>query len=381
MDLKTNYCEAILGENPEAKASLRNIPGLEQCSEKLLDWVYKYSKPVNLTPGETLIEEGLFDQWVYFIIEGELDVFIGDNKLGTIHDRIVGERCILGEPRGANLIVGSHGVMALGIEMSIVDQIFREINDYSKAHKNSDTIDQFTNERHILILELYSIVLNEAIARIVGLSRIEEKVLQAYKQEKLGTPSNIESPITKDEIKTINPVLPDGQISEIKDHFVNVNFLDFSRKAFREILDQFKHLSNQSTFRFKNWTHYFKPEENDRLNFQNLFTWLVKDAGFSNKIVIELVLTLFEEASKYMTAANKTVDMILSLFKNQIEREEIIKNIIETEKDVVHNRVNITNLRRLIFEPFEQKLADQSQSHNQSTTSKMDQTDIDALFG
>ena len=70
MDPVTNYCEAILGEDKNAKESIRLIPQLSSCSDSLLDLIFKYSKPVNLKPGEPLIKEGLYDQWVYFIVNG-----------------------------------------------------------------------------------------------------------------------------------------------------------------------------------------------------------------------------------------------------------------------------------------------------------------------
>ena len=76
MDPVTNYCAAILGENQKAMSTIRLITGLTDCSDDLLEMIYAFSKTVNLQPGEVLIQEGLYDQWVYFIIQGELDVVI-----------------------------------------------------------------------------------------------------------------------------------------------------------------------------------------------------------------------------------------------------------------------------------------------------------------
>jgi hypothetical protein len=40
----TNYCEAILGENPQAREAIRYIPELAAVSDELLTMIYRYSR-------------------------------------------------------------------------------------------------------------------------------------------------------------------------------------------------------------------------------------------------------------------------------------------------------------------------------------------------
>ncbi|NQU63146.1 MAG: cyclic nucleotide-binding domain-containing protein [SAR324 cluster bacterium] len=169
MDPVTNYCAAILGDDEKAKSAIRLIPGFANCSDALLGMIYAYSKTVSFQPGEVLIEEGLYDQWVYFIIQGELDVFINGERMGTTGGPIVGERCILGDPRGANLVAGKDGLMALGVEMSIIDELNRDINNFTHTASSDEEAEAFANEHIAIGLELFIIILNEVIGRITKL--------------------------------------------------------------------------------------------------------------------------------------------------------------------------------------------------------------------
>jgi len=174
----TNYCEAILGNNTSAKKTIRLIPELSNCSDELLDLIFTYSKAVNIKEGEVLIKEGLFDQWVYFMVKGQLDIFVNNSKLGSTPGSLVGERCIIGEPRGATLVAGEDGVMALGIEMSLMDEINRQINDFSQTETDVPKILAFSNEKNKIVIELLAIVLNEVILRILDLSQTSLYILK-----------------------------------------------------------------------------------------------------------------------------------------------------------------------------------------------------------
>ncbi|MDH4225019.1 MAG: hypothetical protein OEW12_05190 [Deltaproteobacteria bacterium] len=123
MNPAANYLDQILGDSTEAKMALREIPIFNGISLPLLDLLYRYSKVVALQEGVTLIKEGEFDQWVYLVITGKLAVFVGDERVDTIFNSLVGERCLLGEPRKATLKADKGGVTALGVDMALLDYL------------------------------------------------------------------------------------------------------------------------------------------------------------------------------------------------------------------------------------------------------------------
>lgn len=123
MSVATNYLTNILGEDEDAHMALREIPVFHTASEELLDLIYSYGRVFALGEGQELTREGEFDQWVYFIIDGRLDVFLGGEWVDTIASSLVGERCILGESRKATLRAGKGGTSALGVDMALLDAL------------------------------------------------------------------------------------------------------------------------------------------------------------------------------------------------------------------------------------------------------------------
>ena len=156
MEPRANYIAQVLGENQGALYAIREIPHFRNCSEELLNLVYTYGRVFSLMEGETLTREGEFDQWVYFIINGKLAVHVGGDWIDTISSALVGERCILGEPRKATLSAGEGGVMALGVDMAVLDALQENEN----SGKNQIRI----------YSELLSIITGEIITRIAELS-------------------------------------------------------------------------------------------------------------------------------------------------------------------------------------------------------------------
>ncbi|MBL0690925.1 MAG: cyclic nucleotide-binding domain-containing protein [SAR324 cluster bacterium] len=121
----TNYLKNILPENKNARQALRHLKSFHHASEELLDIVYKYGKVLKLSPGEILIKEGDFDQWIFLILKGSLSVYVKDQRLDKVSSSLVGERCILGEPRKASLKADDE-VFAFGLDMSLTDALQKD---------------------------------------------------------------------------------------------------------------------------------------------------------------------------------------------------------------------------------------------------------------
>jgi CRP-like cAMP-binding protein len=152
--VSTNYLGNVLGEDPEARFAIREIPHFRKASERLLELVFRYGRIAALNAGEDLIVEGQFDQWVYFILSGQLEVLVGGVRVDRISSSMVGERCVLGEPRRATLRADKSGVAALGVDMALLDLLRRGEGGAQDA---------------AVMLELLAVIAGEVVRRVAGL--------------------------------------------------------------------------------------------------------------------------------------------------------------------------------------------------------------------
>ncbi|MCH8843087.1 MAG: Crp/Fnr family transcriptional regulator [SAR324 cluster bacterium] len=156
METRTNYIDQVLGDNPDALMAIREVPHFRDSSRKLLDLIYKYGRIFALNEGEVLTREKEFDQWVFFILSGRLAVYVDDEWVDTISSSLVGERCILGEPRKATLQAAEEGMTALGVDMALLDLL----NDPDRPD----------GEDLSVCVELLSLITGEILNRIVDLA-------------------------------------------------------------------------------------------------------------------------------------------------------------------------------------------------------------------
>jgi CRP-like cAMP-binding protein len=163
---KTNYLEHVLGENPEARIAIREIPLLRQGTESLLELIYRYGRIFALRENEELTRENEFDQWVFFVLNGRLAVYVGDDRVDTISSSLVGERCILGESRKATLRAAEGGMTALGVDMAVLDAL------QQPGHRAS--------EGPAVFVELLAIITGEIVRRVADLSYGYFDIVQKY---------------------------------------------------------------------------------------------------------------------------------------------------------------------------------------------------------
>jgi len=376
MEPVTNYCAAILGENRAAMSAIRLIPQLADCSADLLEMIYAYSKTVDAEPGEILIQEGMFDQWVYFIIRGELEVMINGSFLGTTQGPVVGERCILGEPRGADLVAGKTGVMALGVELSIIDELNRDINNFQQTAASDEEAQTYANTRMGVALELYTIILNDVTARIAAL--YDSGKTGARRLEDSGGRQVVK---TRDlfEFSAGSSTGESGSDPETARQFLLYSFSDFAEIVYFELLQ--KHLSELgfTGFPLEDWKERFAPDSRGSVTLQKAFAWLHADFNVPNTELVQIAGTIFEVASRYTAASNKALNQVFSAF----DREEDRKKARETPN---RNRTqlddaSVAQIRRDLFDPVEAGRKSADSNANRSGPGKMSQADIDALFG
>lgn len=129
-DVQADY---LKNKIPELKQplidNLKKISQFSRLSDKLLQQLFEYSKFVYLADAERPVQEGMFGQNIYILIQGRLEVFVktesGDKKqMDVIYKTfsIFGEQCILGEPNSTT--VESRGeVLLLAIDMSALPDL------------------------------------------------------------------------------------------------------------------------------------------------------------------------------------------------------------------------------------------------------------------
>ncbi len=134
-DPQTNYLKNTAPEQEERFVQvLRQIPLFKQLPEELMYQIFQYSKFVKLRDKQRCIDEGMFDQEIYVLIHGHLDVYLkmaaGGEELIDVVNRpfsLFGERCILGEPRGASMEARGDTLL-LGIDLSSLPDVLEGVS-------------------------------------------------------------------------------------------------------------------------------------------------------------------------------------------------------------------------------------------------------------
>jgi hypothetical protein len=343
--------------------------------------VFRYGKPVNLKQGEVLIQEGLFDQWVYFVIKGNLDVVISGKNLGSTSGPIVGERCILGEPRGANLVAGKKGIMALGVEMTIMDELNRTVNDYRKTASNEEDLKRFSEEKMAVSLELLVIVLLEVLGRIINMHRTGERSFDALKKSRPALKVKLQSLYSFSECSLAQESSKSKKKSGDRKSKKNIsvyNFKDFVDVVYFELLQK-----NMASFGFEKfsqqkWNELLTIDKSYSATIWNAYNWLKDDFGLSNADLIDVTFSIFEVASIYTAAANNSISDILAISNCEDEKQKVIKEASIGERSIAPDKQKL--IKKHLFIPVEKTLKSMRLSDVKKDSNKMSQSDIDAMF-
>ncbi|MBW1677309.1 MAG: cyclic nucleotide-binding domain-containing protein [Deltaproteobacteria bacterium] len=69
-----------LKKNEDLLQKLRCMPSLKSFDDKALKGALRLSKIRKYEPGELILEEGQYDNWVYFLVSGKVRIVKGDKE-------------------------------------------------------------------------------------------------------------------------------------------------------------------------------------------------------------------------------------------------------------------------------------------------------------
>ncbi len=117
-----------MDENPELIQRLKNIPHLGFFEKKDLKRILHFSKFKSYKPGECIIEEGSFDNWVYFLITGKVKVVKHNEEISVLQRTgdIFGEMCVIDGSARSATVSAIADTTCLATDISFVDSMSTE---------------------------------------------------------------------------------------------------------------------------------------------------------------------------------------------------------------------------------------------------------------
>ena len=165
---QTNYLKNTAPELEQQFVDvISKISLFAQLPDDLLHQLFQYSKFIKLKDQERVIEQGMFDQEIFVLIQGMMSVFLKDpsgneEQVDLMNQpfTLFGERSLLGEPRGAS-IQAKGEVLLLGIDLSSLPDLIGATEDPGL---------RLDDENYTQNLDMYtvmSIVLTERLDRLI----------------------------------------------------------------------------------------------------------------------------------------------------------------------------------------------------------------------
>ena len=114
-----------LKENKKILTRLKKVPTLKFFNEENLNELMKLSKIRKYNSGEAIIEEGSYDSWIYFLLDGKVSIVKDSKEIRIIHHPgdIFGEMGIIdGSARSASVYAIGE-TLCLSTDMSYIDRL------------------------------------------------------------------------------------------------------------------------------------------------------------------------------------------------------------------------------------------------------------------
>lgn len=118
----------LLKENMELIDKLKEMPVLHAFGKRDIGKLFSFSNVKRYSAGETIIEEGSYDNWIYFLVGGSVRIIKNGKEIDELRRTgdIFGEMCVIdGNPRSASIqAVGN--VTCLATDVSFMDSLYNE---------------------------------------------------------------------------------------------------------------------------------------------------------------------------------------------------------------------------------------------------------------
>ncbi|MBW2661637.1 MAG: cyclic nucleotide-binding domain-containing protein [Deltaproteobacteria bacterium] len=114
-----------LKDNDEIIQKIKKIPTLDLFTDKDLRGIVKLSKIRKYNPGELIMTEGSYDNWIYFVVSGKVKIVKQDRELSVLKRRgdVFGEMGIIdGSARSASVYGVDEGT-CLTADVSYIDRL------------------------------------------------------------------------------------------------------------------------------------------------------------------------------------------------------------------------------------------------------------------
>jgi CRP-like cAMP-binding protein len=118
----------LLKENLELIEKLKNVPVMHTFGKKDINKLFNFSNVKKYSAGEIIIEEGSYDNWIYFLISGHVRIVKNGEEIDTLRRTgdIFGEMSVIdGCPRSAS-IEAMDDVICLATDVSFMDRLYND---------------------------------------------------------------------------------------------------------------------------------------------------------------------------------------------------------------------------------------------------------------
>lgn len=111
-------------DDKELLASLEKIAEFGRFSHEELESMLKMGRIARYEPGETIIKQGEFDCWIYFLLSGLLEVRRDNQPIGYIRKRceLFGEISVIDAEVRSTSVVARKSSLVLGVDASLMDR-------------------------------------------------------------------------------------------------------------------------------------------------------------------------------------------------------------------------------------------------------------------
>lgn len=118
---ETNYLDG----NAEYLERLKTIPGLAALKDKNLLRMISLSRLRRYAPGEKIIEEGLFDSWIFFLLSGSVRITKEGQELARMkcYGDLFGEMGLVDGLHRSATVVAETEALCLAMDGSFLDRI------------------------------------------------------------------------------------------------------------------------------------------------------------------------------------------------------------------------------------------------------------------